>query len=200
MLWGTSTFVYIIVFTRIGTDALASSQIVTTIENIFIVAASGLAPAALATVGQALGHGSLRDAKQQAKRVLRTGVIAGLIFGVALIGVTFLLPIVYPRVGGSVLGMAAWGILITAFVQWAKVVNNALGTGILPSGGDTKFVLLSHVISSYAIGLPLAAITGILLRLGTWSVFGSRALEEVVKAVILVLRYRTGSWLRRLKT
>jgi Na+-driven multidrug efflux pump len=37
LLWGTSTFVYIIVFTRIGTDALAASQIVTMIENIFIV-------------------------------------------------------------------------------------------------------------------------------------------------------------------
>ena len=200
MLWGTSAFVYIIVFTRIGTDALASSQIVTTIENIFIVAATGLAPAALATVGQALGHDSLRDAKQQAKRVLRAGMIAGLIFGVAMIGVSFLLPIVYPRVGGNVLGMATSGIVITAFVQWAKAINNALGTGILPSGGDTKFVLFSHVISSYAVGLPVAAITGILLRLGTWSVFGSRALEETVKAVILFLRYRSASWLRRLKT
>ena len=96
--------------------------------------------------------------------------------------------------------MATWGIVITAFVQWAKVINNALGTGILPSGGDTKFVLFSHVISSYAIGLPVAATTGILLRLGTWSVFGSRALEEVVKAMILFLRYRSASWLRRLKT
>jgi putative MATE family efflux protein len=200
MLWGTSTFLYILVFTRIGTDALASSQIVTTIENIFIVAASGLAPAALATAGQALGHDSLQDAREQAKGILRTGMIAGVILGAALIGVSFLLPIVYPRVGESVLGMATWGILITALVQWAKVLNNALGMGILPSGGDTKFVLLSHVISSYAVGLPVAALTGAVLRLGTASVFASRALEEVVKAVLLFLRYRSASWLRRLKT
>jgi putative MATE family efflux protein len=200
MLWGTSAFVYIILFAQIGTDALASSQIVSTVENIFIVFASGLAPAALATAGQALGHGSLQDAKEQAKRVLRTGTIAGLIFGLALIGASFLLPVVYPRVGENVLGMADWGILIMAFVQWAKVLNSALGTGILPSGGDTKFVLFSHVISSYAVGLPVAATTGIALRLGTWSVFASRALEEVVKALILFSRYRSASWLRRLKT
>jgi Na+-driven multidrug efflux pump len=87
-----------------------------------------------------------------------------------------------------------------ALLQWAKVLNSALGTGILPSGGDTKFVLFSHVISSYAIGLPVAALTGIGLRLGTWSVFGSRALEEVVKAAMLFSRYRSASWLRRLKT
>jgi Na+-driven multidrug efflux pump len=139
------------------------------------------APAALATAGQALGHGSLQDAKEHAKRVLRTGTIAGLILGLALIGMSFLLPVVCPRVKKDVLGMANWGVLITAFVQWAKVLNSALGTGILPSGGDTKFVLFSHVISSYAIGLPVAALTAIGLRLGTWSVFGSRALEEVVR-------------------
>jgi MATE family, multidrug efflux pump len=199
MLWGTSAFVYIIVFTQIGTDAPACSQIVSTVENLFIVLASGLAPAALATAGQALGHGSLPDAKEHAKRVLRTGTIAGLIFGLALIGVSFLLPVIYPQVGENVLGMANWGILVMAFVQWAKVLNSALGTGILPRGGDTKFVLFSHVISSYAIGLPVAALTGIGLRLGTWSVFGSRALEEVVKAAMLFSRYRSASWLRRLK-
>jgi hypothetical protein len=54
MLWGTNAFVYVVIFTRISTETLASSQIVTTIENLFIVAASGLAPAAVATVGQAL--------------------------------------------------------------------------------------------------------------------------------------------------
>jgi putative MATE family efflux protein len=200
MLWGTSTFVYIILFTRIGTNALAASQIVTAIENIFIVAATGLASAALASIGQALGHNSLQNAKNQAKRVLRAGINAGLFFAVALISVSYLLPILYPRIDRDVLRMAAEGILITALVQWAKVVNSILGTGILPSGGDTKFVLLSHIISSYVLALPIAAVTGIVLRLGTWSVFSSRALEEITKAVMLFSRYRTDSWLRRLKT
>jgi putative MATE family efflux protein len=199
MLWGTSTFVYTIVFTRIGTAALASSQIVTTVENIFIVAATGLAPAAVATVGQALGMGSLQNAKKEASLVLRAGVIAGVVFTIALVGASFL-PIIYPKVSGDVLSMAFWGLIIMACVQPAKVLNSVIGTGILPTGGDTKFVLFSHVISSYALGLPMAWICGIVAKLGVWTVFGSRALEEVVKAVILVLRYRTSSWHRKLET
>ena len=159
MLWGTSAFVYVVIFTRISTEALASSQIVTTIENFFTVAASGLAPAAVATVGQALGTDATRNAQQQAKRVLRAAIVAGFIFTVILLGVSFLLPPLYPRVDKSVLNLAFWGILIVAAVQPAKVVNNVLGTGILPSDGDTKFVFLSHVLSSYAIGLPVAALT-----------------------------------------
>ncbi|MBV8214268.1 MAG: MATE family efflux transporter, partial [Verrucomicrobia bacterium] len=200
MLWGTSTFVYVVIFTRVSTEALASSQIVTTVENLFIVAASGLAPAAMATVGQALGADAKGDARRQARRVLYAGSVAGLFFAVALTCVSFLLPVLYPRVDQQVLNLAFWGVIIVAAVQPAKVLNNALGTGILPSGGDTKFVLLIHVISSYAVGLPIAALAALLLRWGAPSAFGSKALEELLKSALLFARYRKRAWQRELRT
>lgn len=200
MLWGTSAFVYVVIFTRISTEALASSQIVTTVENLFIVAASGLAPAAVATVGQALGVDATGSAQRQARRVLYAAIVAGLIFTAVLISVSFALPALYPTIDKRVLSLAFWGIIIIAAVQPAKVINSVLGTGILPSGGDTKFVLLTHLASSYAVGLPLAALTAILLRWGPLSVFGFRSLEELLKAGLLFWRYRTRSWQHKLQT
>jgi len=200
MLWGTSTFVYVIIFTRISTDALASSQIVTTIENLFILAVSGLAPAAVATVGQALGVDDKAIARKQARRVLRVAIASGLIFTVALAGMSFVLPVLYPRVDKQVLNLAFWGVIIVAAVQPAKALNNVLGTGILPSGGDTKFVLFSHIVSSYAVGLPIAASTALLVRWSALSVFGSRAIEELLKSALLFARYRKRAWQRELRT
>ena len=200
MLWGTSAFVYVVIFTRINTEALASGQIVTTIETLFIVAASGLAPAAVATVGQALGADHRRTAQEQARRVLRIAVAPGLFFTAALVGVSFFLPVLYPRIDKQVLNLAFWGVIIMAVVQPVKVINHVLGIGILPSGGDTKFVLFSHIISSYGLGLPVAALTALVLRWGAPSVFGSRALEESLKAIVLFSRYRTRSWQRKLVT
>jgi Na+-driven multidrug efflux pump len=200
MLWGTSAFVYVIIFTRISTEALASSQIVTTIENLFIVAASGLAPDAVAIVGQALGVGDTRSAQLQARRVFYAGIAAGLVLTAALVCVSFLLPMLYPRVDKQVLTLGFWGTIIMAAVQPAKVINIVLGTGILPGGGDTKFVLFSHIITSYAAGLPVAALVALVLRWGAISVFGSRALEELLKSVVLFWRYRTRSWQRKLST
>ena len=198
LLWGTSTFVYTFVFTHLGTVALAASQIVTTVENLFIVAATGLAPAAVAAVGQALGREAVSRAKKLAGVLLRLSLIAGLIFTAGLIVGGFLLPLIYPRVGRDVLQLAFWGAIIVALVQPAKVVNSYLGSGLLPSGGDTKFVLLTHVVSSYLIGLPVAGIFGIALKIGAWTVFAARGLEEIVKAVMLILRARTGNWQRKL--
>ena len=197
LLWGTSTFVYTIVLTRLGVAALTSSQIVMTIENLFIVAASGLAPAAVASIGQALGEDSLKDAKKHANAALRLRLMAGLLFSLLLFGSSFLVAFIYPNVGNDVLHFTFWGIIIAACVQPAKVLNSILGNGILPSGGDTKYILLGHVVGSYAIGVPAAIVSGFVLHLSVWGVFGSRALEEVLKTIFFLMRYRTPAWYKK---
>lgn len=195
-LWGISAFVYTIVFARLGTAALASSQIVMTVENLLIVAASGLAPAAVALIGQAIGGDSIDRAKQQAGAVLRIGSFAGLLFTALLSGAGFLLPIIYPNVGKEVISFAFWGLLIVAFLQPAKVLNGILGNGILPSGGDTKSVLLGHVIGSYLVGLPCAVLSGLFMGLNLWGVYGSRGAEEIIKLIFLLARFRSPKFFR----
>jgi putative MATE family efflux protein len=197
LLWGTSTFVYTIILTRLGVAALTSSQIVMTIENLFIVASSGLAPAAVASIGQALGDDSIENAKKHAKAALRIGLLAGLIFSVLLFGSSFLVPFVYPNVGKEVLHFTFWGLIIVACVQPAKVLNSILGNGILPSGGDTKYILFCHGVGSYGVGVPAAIVTGFILHLSVWGVFGSRALEEVIKVIFFIRRYRTPTWYKK---
>jgi putative MATE family efflux protein len=197
MLWGASAFVYTVIFTHLGTIALAGSQIVMVIENLFIAAAAGLAPAAIASIGQAIGAGSIGSAKKNAGKVLRLGILAGLFFTFVLIGAGFLLSILYPRVGKDVLQIAFWGILIAATVQPVKVLNSVLGSGILPSGGDTKFVLAGHLIGSYLVGIPAAVLLGTFAGFNALGVFGARALEEIVKVIAFFFRFRTPAWYRK---
>ena len=197
MLWGVSAFSYTIIFTRLGTAALASSQIVMVIENLFIATAAGFAPAAIAAIGQAIGAGSIRSAKKNAAAVLRLGFFSGLLFTIFLIGTSFLLPVLYPRLGKEVLGVAFWGIVIAACVQPAKVLNSVFGNGILPSGGDTKFVLGCHLIGSYLVGLPAAVLLGMFAGFNAWGVFGARAAEELIKVIAFFVRFHTPAWYRK---
>jgi Na+-driven multidrug efflux pump len=123
--------------------------------------------------------------------------LAGLLVVILLIGTSFLLPFFYPRVEKNVLQVAFWGILIAACVQPAKILNSVLGNGILPSGGDTKFVLAGHMSASYLVGIPAAVVFGIFAGLNAPAVFGARALEEIIKAVLFLLRFRTPVWYRK---
>ncbi len=197
VLWGTSGFIYAIVFTRIGTTALAASQIAMTIENVFLVASSGLGPAAVAAVGQRLGTRSVGEAKANASLVLRFGLWASVILAGLFAAVTFILPVLYPKVGSEVLHLVAWGIIIFACVQPAKVLNSVLGNGVLASGGDTRFILLADLAGTYAIGLPAAVLLGLFSPLGVFGVFLARVGEEVVKFIFFYLRYRTPHWYQK---
>jgi Na+-driven multidrug efflux pump len=77
------------------------------------------------------------------------------------------------------------------------VFQTILGNGILPSGGDTKFVLAGHLIGSYLVGLPAAVLLGIFAGLNAWAVFGARAGEEIIKVIAFLLRFRTPAWYRK---
>src|SRR6202162_2680019 len=97
--------------------------------------------------------------------------MAGLLFSLLLFGSSFLVAFIYPNVGNDVLHFTFWGIIIVACVQPAKVLNSILGNGILPSGGDTKYVLLAHAAGSYGLGVPVAILSGFILRLSVWGIF-----------------------------
>jgi len=194
VLWGMSTFLYAVVFTRLGTTTLAASQIVLSLENIFIVASAGLAPAAVAVIGQALGVGSLSAAKANAWLTIRFGLLVAFVLGSLYASSSLLLPSLYPKVGQNVLHLAFWGVLLMAVTQPAKVLSSVLGNGVLASGGDTRFVLLGNLVGTYAVGLPGAVWLGLLAPFGFFGVFASKVLEEGVKAACFLLRFLRTRW------
>ncbi len=194
VLWGTSSFIYAVVFTRLGTSALAASQIVLSLESILVVAASGLGPAAVTVVGQALGAGSLRGAKASSWITLRFGIVASVVLGGLMVLTNFLLHLIYPKVGPDVLHLAFGGVLLMAFIQPAKVLSSVLGNGILASGGDTRFVLLGNLAGTYMLGLPVAAFLASVLKFGFFGVFAAKILEEITKATWFFVRFRSSRW------
>jgi len=194
VLWGASGFIYALVFIRLGTSALAASQIVMTLENIFIVAAAGLGPAAVASVGQKLGTGSVKAAKQNANVVLRLGLITSIALGILFAGVSLFVSMLYPQVGSEVLRFVVGGILIIACFQPAKVLNGIFGNGLLAAGGDTKYVLMANLVGTCGLGLPLAIFLGLFTRVGMYGVFFAKGADEIIKFIFFFFRYRTPVW------
>jgi Na+-driven multidrug efflux pump len=73
------------------------------------------------------------------------------------------------------------------------------GTTELPSGTGRRprYLLLGHAVGRYGIGVPVAIVSGFILRLSVWGIFGSRALEEVLKTIFFLMRYRTPAWYKK---
>ena len=62
-----------------------------------------------------------------------------------------------------------------------------------------NFTLVGQLISSYFVGLPAAVILGICIGLNACGVFGARAIEELVKVIAFLLRFKTAALERNLR-
>jgi putative MATE family efflux protein len=192
--WSLGGFMYAAVFARVGTVALAASQIVMTLEGVFIVGSFGLMSAATVLIGRSLGAGDAPGAVAWLRRITRAGLLTGAGFGLLFALSALLLSPLFPAVGEEVRHIAFFGILINAATQVFKVRNMIVGGGVLPSAGDGKGVILGDVVGAFMVGLPLAIWLGLYTPLGVWGVFLARGLEEIVKVIIFEIRRRRINW------
>lgn len=186
--WASGTFLYNVVYQRLGDDALAAAQITMNLEGIFIVAAIGIMTAATALIGKSVGQADVEAVYSWIALLRRIGLMTGVVFGGLFALSALLVPVFFPNAGSDVLRMAVIGILINAAVQAVKVGNMIYGVGILPSGNDVKGVLIGTAGSAFLIGLPLAIILGLFTPLGIIGIFLARVIEEIVK--FRFFRYR----------
>jgi Na+-driven multidrug efflux pump len=196
LFWTTGTFLYNVVFQRLGDDALAAAQIAATLEGVFIVGSIGLMSATTALVGRSVGRGDAREAMAWVRRVKRVGLHTGVGFGVLFALSALVLGHLYGNAGADVQRTAALGILINAAFQVVKVRNMVLGAGVLPSGNDVRGVILGDVAGAFLVGLPLAVLLGLHTPLGAAGVFLARVVEECAKVGIFTWRTRRLDWHR----
>ncbi|WP_221091587.1 MATE family efflux transporter [Deinococcus aquaedulcis] len=194
--WSLGGFLYAAVFARVGTEALAASQIVGTLEGIFIVGSFGLMSAATVFTSRALGAGDAAGARLWLGRIGRAGLLTGAGFGLLFALSALLVPPLFPRVGAEVHHIALVGVLISAVTQVAKVRNMIIGGGVLPGAADGRGVILGDVVGAFVVGLPLAIWLGLFTPLGVWGVFLGRSAEELVKVAIFEWRLRRVNWER----
>jgi putative MATE family efflux protein len=194
LFWTVGTFLYNVVFQRLGDRALAAAQIVTTMEGVFIVGSIGLMSATTALVGRSVGSGDIEAAVAWVRRVKRAGVGTaigfGLLFGLSVL----LLDPLFGAAGPDVRAIAGVGILMNAAFQVVKVRNMIIGAGVLPSGNDVRGVILGDVASAFLVGLPLAVVLGLHTPLGYVGIFAARIVEELAKLTIFTYRSKRIRW------
>lgn len=196
LAWSGGNLLYALILARLGTNELAGVQIAYTLEGVFIVASFGLVPAATALIGQAVGQGDARLAQERARAVERFGLVTGVLFGALFALSAFALPHLYPGVGSEARDIAVGAILLNAAFQVAKVANMVRGGGVLPSGSDTRGVLIGDAVGAFAVGLPLAWLLAFPLGFGVWGLLWARVAEELVKLAVFAYRARRLAWSR----
>ena len=185
---------YKVVYGRMGTNALAAVSINETIVQLMMVLFMGSANACVVVIGKSIGEGDLQKTKKHARDFHIIGAAAGILTALLSLNVIFIIPHIF-NVDEEVMQWTVRLILINALYFPFKIFNIHNIVGVFRGGGDTKTAFYIEIASVWAIGVPMAFITGFYFRLPVYMVFLCVNFEEVFKSVISVKRLISGKWI-----
>ena len=175
-----------------GAAAFAAYGVGINLLSIAIVIGLGFSIAASAGVGQSLGAEDVQRAWDSSIQALRLAMIALTLVGA--LSAIFAKSISQFMVSDpSVVELTALFLVILAVLMPLLAVELVL-SGAMRGAGDTRFPLIAGLITALGIRIPLAALCT-WLGLPVWCVFSVFVVDQLVKCVLLIQRFRSKRWL-----
>lgn len=195
--WSLGENVYAAIYGHIGTQACAAMTLTSPVQVLMIGAMNGFAQAAGIMIGKSLGRSDYGRAYREARKLMLCGFCGSVILSVILVIAKGSYVQIY-RAEETVKNITKEILLAFAVISPVKVQNMILGSGILRSGGRTKYVMYIDFIGTWLFGVPLGFISAFLFHLPISRVYFILSLEECVRFVISIFLFKKKSWMRSL--
>lgn len=197
VMWIAGITVYFIAYSKLGTNATATMQISNTINNAFNIFAIGIAIASSIVIGNKIGAGKEKEAKEVAIKINIFGVFLGIIIGAIFFIASPFIPLMFkitPETKANVITvLKIMSILVP--VRFFGIVQII---GVLRGGGDVVYAILVELIAVWGIGVPLSFIGAVYLDYPITIVYALTCLEEPFKMLSTIPRLLSGKWIRNL--
>ena len=191
--WAFGNITYTAIYASIGTSAAASIQICSTIMNLFMIVAFGLANAGIVIIGNEIGANREDEAISASKK------ISSLSVKISIVLALLAKPIVsFFNVSAEVKMAAQYILYIYALVMVFKVYNAVMIVGILRGGGDTTYGSILQGLTLWLIGIPLAAFATFVLKLPVYFVVMFATVEEIIKLLLMMRRFKSFKWIKNM--
>lgn len=186
-----------ILFTRIlatlGTVALAAHQVALRIESLAFMPGSGLATAAAALVGQALGAQEAEVAELGIRRTLVIGNVIMALLGVAFVAFGSTIVRVFGLQDPELVRNTVAVIRISSLELIGLCSVMILG-GCLRGAGDTRTPMIVTLVGTLAFRVPITYLFVLVLDGGLSGVWLATAVDWSMRALIMCLLYLRGQW------
>mgnify|MGYP000206060291 CR=1 FL=1 len=192
--WSLGNVLYSIAYAKIGTEAAAAIQILSVVQNLFMVFTRGVGNACTVMVGNKIGADEEDTAIEYANRFLFISAVLGLLLGLILIFTSDLILMFFRDLSPQLRHTSKMLLIILGIFFAVKTVNGTIIVGILRSGGDTRFSMLLEMGSVWLAGVPLAFIGSMVLKLPVYLVTPLAYSEEIVKILIGLFRVHSKKW------
>jgi putative MATE family efflux protein len=145
------------VLARVGEDSLAAHQIAFQLFVFLALVLDAIAIAGQVIVGRTLGAGDAEAAHAAARRIIEWAVVAGAVFGLAMLALIDVLPRAFTG-DEEVVDRAREIWPLFALMQPANGAVFALD-GILIGAGDTRFLMHGMLAAALGVFVPVALLS-----------------------------------------
>ncbi len=197
IMWIMGITAYSVAYARLGTNATATMQIATTINNMFNIFGIGIANAAAIMIGNKIGAAMREEAREDAVKISIFGTLLGCIIG----GVFY---IIAPAVAGlfKVSPETHTNVVLVLRIMAVVLPVRFFGIvqiiGVLRGGGDVIFSIGTELFAVWGVAVPLAFIGVGIMDVPIYIVYVLVCLEEPFKAAVTIPRLMGGKWIRDL--
>ena len=195
-LWAGSQAILTQSYSVRGLSAVASLNISRTICNVFNICFLAMGNAIAIILGQLLGAGMIREAKDESRKLTAFSVMLCVAVGTALFIVGDFFPRIY-NTSDEIRHLATRLIRISALFMPFYAYTNA-SYFILRSGGRTGITFLFDSFFGWVVCVPLAIALAHLTALPVSRMFLCVQLTELVKCIIGCILVRSGIWAQNL--
>lgn len=177
-------------------DPVAANSIASMTQQLSTVVIFGIANAAAVIIGKSVGEKNFKRTYEEAITLKILAYIVGAI-ACALILILKNFIINFYTVSAETKALANQLMIAVAFIAFFVSISSITIVGILRGGGDTRFCLVTEMITLWAVALPLA-LTGMLLKLPVAAVLLLMKIDEPLKSIICVIRINKNKWIKSL--
>lgn len=196
---GTSLFPTIMGHMEGSEDILAAYAIAGNITNLCTVGVFAISGTAAILIGQAIGSGRRDEVYSLGALLSVLAFLFGLAAGVAFLGVLHfvVVPFLYPMFQLTPAAQQISTMMLTIMFCMMPLRSYECTSivGVLRGGGDVRMATIIDLTPLWVVALPLAVLSGLVLKAGIFWVYLSMMSENMVKTVLSTRRFLSGRWI-----
>ncbi|WP_268794480.1 MATE family efflux transporter [Paenibacillus sp. DMB20] len=194
-IWGLAMGAQTAILGHMGEAAIAANSIATTIFQLVTVVIYASASATAVLIGKTIGEGFTDKIKPYAKTLQVLYLILGLCAGAVL----FILKdavLGFYSVSGEAKSLALQFMTVLSITVVGTAYQMPALTGIVRSGGDTRFVLYNDFIFMWLVVLPSSFLCAFVFDLSPLVTFICLKSDQILKCFVAVVKVNRYKWIR----
>lgn len=176
-----------------GTVQITANGVAQSFWSMSALFCNSMGPVFITVIGQYMGAGDKEGAEYYMKKLLRITYIGGVLWNMVFIAVIPFILMIYNLSGEAKRLVVIIAILHNAFNAVLCPVSFSVSNG-MRAAGDAKYTMLASIFATVGCRTAFSVLFGIIMNMGVIGTTLAMICDWAVKAVFILVRWRSGKW------